>query len=257
MDRVIVVDNTGDGALSLPSLACPGEVIHNRSNVGLGAALNQGVTRAAHLGHTHALTLDQDSLLDEGAVGVLLRAFDDRAGGHPVGVAGCNARSRGSGRLDVPIRTAGAFVETQAVVTSGSLMVLEAFERTGPFRADFFIEGIDLEYCLRLRRAGYAVFRSTRPLMTHAAGSGRERKLLGRAVLLSDHPPWRYRLMSRNLVLVLREYSRREPRFAARSIANLAKMMVKVALFEDQAIGKLASVAAGLRDGLLTRTPVL
>ena len=64
--RMVVVDNaSGDQTVgALRRMASRGTIIlvENTSNLGLGAALNQGCQRAEDLGATHLLLHDQDSL---------------------------------------------------------------------------------------------------------------------------------------------------------------------------------------------------
>src|SRR5277367_2627956 len=60
--RIIIIDNTGDSnALSLAINDTDTEIISNGENVGIGAALNQGMSRAMQLGYQWAITFDQDS----------------------------------------------------------------------------------------------------------------------------------------------------------------------------------------------------
>src|SRR4051812_37127020 len=65
--RVVVVDNTPPGSAApklADSLKDPAKVhlISNRANLGISAALNQGLHHALEAGFKWALTLDQDTL---------------------------------------------------------------------------------------------------------------------------------------------------------------------------------------------------
>src|SRR5579859_4791044 len=62
--KILIVDNTAD-ANCRPSSQHLGiaeiEIIHNKENLGVGEALNQGLARAIQLGYPWAITFDQDS----------------------------------------------------------------------------------------------------------------------------------------------------------------------------------------------------
>ena len=100
------------------------------------------------------LTLDQDTEVDPNMVGSLCMILSQCHVKESIGIIGSNSRSKHSGRLYIDCTgQADEFIETKTVVTSGSLMSVSAYEKVGPFREDFFIEGVDLEYCRKLRAA--------------------------------------------------------------------------------------------------------
>jgi len=251
--RVIIVDNSerAPGRQSLRGID-PGtvELIENGGNEGVARALNQGLRRAVQLGCTWVLTLDQDSEIDPGLVQALVALYDRCPFRDRVGLIGANARSKHSGRLAVRCREPQReYVEVKTTITSGSLMALSAYRAVGPFRDDFFIEGVDLEYCLRLRKYGFRILLSCQPRMTHAAGNMAERRLAGRTVVVANHAPWRYYYVTRNLVKVSRMYAWREPAWVASACVNLAKAIVKMLLFEEQRAEKVARMIVGAWDG--------
>src|SRR4030095_5315976 len=69
----------------------------------------------------------------------------------------------------------GASIERRTVITSGTLLSLNAYDAIGRFRDDFFIDGIDHEYCLRARAKRYRILLMLAPLLVHSIG---ERKLV-------------------------------------------------------------------------------
>jgi rhamnosyltransferase len=251
---VTIVDNT-------PGLAAEAvfrelhltnmEVWRNGKNVGLASALNQGVRRAFDLGYSWALLLDQDTLVDSTLIQGLIDAYKTYPRSHMTGLIAGNARSKVSGRLAQAFCCGGqAAIEVKTVTTSGSLLSLSVFNRIGPFREDFFIEGIDLEYCLRIRKHGLNILCTREPLMTHVGGRGIEQQLLTRKVLIADHDPWRYYLMVRNFVCILKSYVRHEPLWVAATVVSYGKLIVKVVLFERNKIRKIYAMMRGLAHGL-------
>jgi len=259
--RVIVVDN-----YSLPLVrqmlralkSSKIEVIENTSNKGLAVALNQGVLWAKKLGYSWVLTLDQDTIVGNNMVKSLVSIYSQCPFYEKIGLIGSNSRSKYSGRLYINCQNSKKdFIKVKTIITSGSLLSLTAYEKAGPFREDFFIEGIDLEYCLRLRKYGYEVLLSCRPLMTHAAGKMEEHHFFGRVILVANHEPWRYYLMTRNLLEIFFIYFWREPIWILEASFNFMKTVIKIILYEDAKMLKLKYLSKGIWDALFgRRTPL-
>lgn len=252
---VIIVDN---GSTSLQEklygiLSPKVEIIENSYNIGLASALNQGVRRAMELGFSWVLTLDQDSLIDHDMINCLLEIYHLYPFPERIGLIGSNARSPISGRLYIKCpQELKTFMEVKTCMTSGSLLSLRVYEQIGPFRDDFFIEAVDLEYCLRLRKNGFKVLISCRPLMTHAAGKAKERRLFRRIVIVPDHEPWRYYYQLRNLMFVIRSYFWQEPDWVFVALINFMKALVRILLFEDNRLQKFNAIWQGIRDGIIS-----
>lgn len=261
--RVILVDNNSEPSIrsALRGLASGTvDLIENERNEGIAKALNQGVARASELGATWVLTLDQDSEVDPDLLQGLRSIYVRYPARARVAIIQSNARSKHGGQVFVRCKElAPGFIEAKTVITSGSLIALGAYNAVGPFREDFFIEGVDLEYCLRLRQRGFKILLSCRPLMVHAAGTMTERRLFGRTVIVANHAPWRYYYMSRNLARIMALYFRYEPLWVFAAAVNFAKALTKLLLFEDRRLEKLGLIAAGIRDAITGRDahPVL
>jgi len=251
--RVIVVDNSGpsDRAIGHQLAGTDVEVVENERNLGVATALNQGLRRASELELSWAVLLDQDSVVDMDALRRLAVIYDEYPAPEKIGLLAANARSLASGKLAVLGRRSRAgYFEVETTITSGSVLALAAYRSSGPFRDDFFIEGVDLEYCLRLRRHGFRILCSRDALMTHAGGQGLERSFLGRTVVVGDHEPWRYYYMLRNFVEIVRLYFCREPLWVLRATTNFVKTFIKIGLYERHKSAKFAAIARGVGDGI-------
>jgi rhamnosyltransferase len=55
-------------------------------------------------------------------------------------------------------------------VTSGALKPTWIFDKIGLFAAEYFIDMVDWEYCLRIRAAGYVIADSREAVLLHVAG---------------------------------------------------------------------------------------
>lgn len=247
--RTLIVDNgsTPPEQAEIRTLVDRGEAdaTWNATNLGLAAALDQGLGLASEQGASWALLLDQDSRPEPHIVAEAARVLG-LAGSRPVAALGAGMVGRDAGK---PTASAG-WQEERAVITSGTFVSVKAWRAVGGFRRDFFVDYVDLEFCLRARAAGYRILRSLRPTIRHAIGHPERRRLLWRTVTTTRHGAGRRYLITRNRVVVWRTYWRREPRFVAADAWGFAKEVLKIALLEDDRMAKTKAIAAGLRDGL-------
>lgn len=160
---------------TLPNLS----LIGRRENLGVGAGLN-GIAGEAHArGAAGVVLFDQDSspppdLIDRlrSAWRALTAAARRPAVVAPLLVAERDATSKPPTYRYTRGPRQGPLRPVRFVPTSGSLIALADFERIGPFRADFFIDGIDIEWSFRASHAGYSCWVDTSCPMPHTVGAG-------------------------------------------------------------------------------------
>jgi rhamnosyltransferase len=255
VDALVVVDNSGLAAV--PGLEpmvreVRGHYMANAENVGLGAALNQGVGFARQIGAAQVLFFDQDSTpLPE------LRREMARVQwqGEPAGIIGCNYVQRGEAKPRYPV-SQEISVPVDHVITSGSLYDVAMLARLGPFRSEFFIDGIDIEYCWRALSNGYRVRRTTKPLLDHMLGDPVRGTVLGRRFGTSNHQAFRRYFMARNTVLLVRAYFFRLPGAALHLLKIQLKGVILLIALEHERRRKLGLIFLGLWHGLLGRMDV-
>lgn len=149
-------------------------VLRAPSNFGLGHGLNAVVMAAAEAGFSFILLFDQDSAPPPGLAGGLLAQFARL----PAGAAALGPRlaaPEGESFL-VPWVERRAPVDDGAspvsfLPTSGTLIAIDAWERVGPFRADYFIDGIDVEWCFRAWSRGHGSYLAEDLVMMHRWGT--------------------------------------------------------------------------------------
>jgi rhamnosyltransferase len=261
--RVIVIDNTANLAPGIfPDVTGrPGiEVIRNGQNLGIGAALNQGLARAMELAYAWAITFDQDSWVRPELVTTLLNIYAAQRDPENIGVIGCNIQDENI--FESPNKfssNAPIFVEIESVITSGSLMPLRTFSAAGPFRSDLFIDFVDCEYCLRLRKLGYRVLMSTAPLMTHALGAA-TRVSFGIGIVRipfvrSNRPSLRRYYMTRNAIIVGKKYFATAPRWVLVSLIRvLIFAPLKIPFEQTARLKRFRATLRGAFDALRSKT---
>lgn len=218
VDRVIVVDDgSGDPHAVLDRLAAPSvEVVRRPSNDGIAAALNDGIRRAVAAGADYVVTFDQDSHAPADFVRDLVGAAQAATReGEKVGVVVPEyfADVRQQRGPAAPIGDAAN------VIQSGMLIPATVIAELGALREDFFIDLVDTEFELRLRRNGHRVLAAGGTRLDHALGTKYRRELFGRVVRLPGVPPvttlstpFRYYYRVRNRIVLNREYLLVAPR---------------------------------------------
>lgn len=223
------------------------DLIRNPENLGIGAALNQACRRAQEHGASWVVTFDQDSVPAVDLLSCLAAEWGTHPDHDRIGLVGVNFRTPSGATL---LREGTGLADARAVITSGSFLRLAAWCHVGPFREDFFIDEVDHEYALRLRRRGWLVKVTRRVLMLHALGSPRRRQPGGWQPTLSHHSALRRYYMVRNRIFLAREHLGFDPRFVCGQLGRSLRESASVLLFEPDKAAKLRAMAKGLMDGI-------
>lgn len=258
VDKVVIVDNhSSESCLEMikkTSIQFGAHLILNEENLGIATALNQGIGCARELGYLWGLTLDQDTIPHPTMVQSLTSAYRECPFRDKVGVIGSNFQEGNTGKVLYDMRhEKKPWREVKIVITSGSLISIPIFESAGPFRDDFFIDLVDIEYCLRLRDRGYKVIVSTQPGMIHFHGNYKARKFLWRTVAINGYSPLRIYYWTRNALLLVRKYLWKDVWWVLPRLRGLATLFLKIILFEEHKLLKVRYMCLGLYHALLMK----
>jgi GT2 family glycosyltransferase len=228
--EIIVVDNASrDGSADMVAERFPEvELIRNERNVGFGGANNQAFEQVRG---RHVLLLNSDTIVRPDTLSTLVAFMDE----HPeAGAAGCRIlnpdgtlqlesrrgfptpgaafykltglarlfpNSRRFARYHMTYLDPDELSEVDAL--SGSCMIVrrEVLDQVGGFDPSYFMYGEDLDWCFRMREAGWKIFYTPTTEIIHFRGeSGRAeslriqyRKNEAMAIFVSKHMRQRYR----------------------------------------------------------------
>lgn len=240
VNAVYLVDNSVPPAseVVMPLLQTDAIVyLPNNANLGIAAALNIAAQRAEREGYAFLLTMDQDSFTSADMVERMLHCLD-ADDNRPLGIlAPFQVTPAQIPSVDDP-----ACCEVMTPMTSGCLLDLAAYRAVGPFRDDFFIDFVDNEYCLRLKRAGYRVIRANRAVLQHQIGDIRTYG----PFVATNHGPLRRYYKTRNRLYVFVEYLTSFPGHCLFDLVRLAKEIGSILLFEEQKSAKLQMMLIGV-----------
>ena len=263
VDSIVVIDNSQPAArIDMPPHGPESfEIIRPGSNIGVAAAINRGIARLVEAGHHRALLLDQDSEPAENMVATLSCTLqDEERNGQSVAAIGPAIRDRCSGKtapfiqfrlpFNHRIRQASGSATCDFLITSGTLINLAHWQAIGSMREPWFIDSIDMEWCFRARRKGFAIIGCFDTELLHSIGESRNLWSGKHAPRYRHHRPERLYTMMRNRVFL---YRSRAP--LAWVIQDLLRTTGKLALFAliPPRRTHLAQMLKGLRDGIFTR----
>jgi rhamnosyltransferase len=226
-------------------------LIENGQNLGIAEALNQGVLWAKSKGYPWVILFDQDSKITPGFIGQMLDTWE----AHPDRDRVCSIHPRylnpETGFEPYVWRAKDGGPVTS--MTSGALMPTWIFDEIGMFAAEYFIDLVDHEYCLRIRRAGYFIADSREAVLFHTAGSPKEVSFFGFHFRPTHHSAVRHYYFSRNRIALYRKYLLFCPGWILRFMYRQAKEMTKCLLTETSRARKCRNFFLGTWDGLTGR----
>lgn len=236
-------------------------VLRLPSNAGIAAALNSGVdlARDRQRDLDFVLTMDQDSLVEPGFVRELtLAAAAAQSAGVKVGMVAPGTVSGLPGRERKRVRNV---VIGDEPVQSGLLIPSGTMDAIGNFNEALFIDGVDSDFYLRAKAAGWNCIIAPNASLTHSLGTMVPArlgpwtiKLRGNPLMIRTAASWRYYYIVRNRILLGRKFVHKEPYWVLRGFLGDARHLLLVTVLAAGRCERLSSAAAGLHAGLRGRS---
>jgi GT2 family glycosyltransferase len=189
--RVVVVDNaSGDGSAEWLRTRLPGaQVLEMPENLGFAGGCNAGIRFALEQGADSVLLVNSDAVLRPDALGVLLDAARQHptagviapvllARAEPDRIASAGIRfDRRSGRMrhraaGYPLSLLHPSTAHEVEAVSGGVMLIrgEVLQQAGLFDEQFFFYFEDVEFCFRVRAAGFTCLCVPEAIAYHEGG---------------------------------------------------------------------------------------
>lgn len=211
VEQVLVVDNSRQPLALDPMGDLSIQVQHHPENIGIAAGIGIAIDWAIAQGYDFLWMFDQDSQPTPDCLELLLQVYRERSRAeYPIGILGPTALDARTGQIVQPARfLADRFegykapstdqpFECDAPITSGSLLWLPTRAQVPPPDRRLFIDGVDLEYGLRLRQAGFHNLIVPAAIMYHRFGEPLRLKLWGRRPVIQVYSPLRHYYICRN-----------------------------------------------------------
>jgi GT2 family glycosyltransferase len=265
LDEIIVVDNAStDGTSELLATEFSTlTVLRLPANTGIGGGLAAGLNYAARVKkHDWVWLFDQDSVPALDGLECLLAGLrhlrdDEEVTAmlgplcvHPgTGMIWPSISWRGSRLIPTRADPNRKITMVDSIMSSGTLLRREAVGAVGLPKSEFFMDFVDHEYCLRLRRRGFKIAVVRDSVLHHELGNPSKLKIFGRTKMWTDHAPWREYYMIRNEIFTIwRDY----PSWTIKAFTaqRLARHVLELLLFSHQRFACIVMIGRGVFDGL-------
>ena len=246
---------------SIPHVHC----VENSENIGLAAALNQGVRLGKELRPNAlcCLLLDQDSELQGDCVAELWKSMNALTQqGERVGCVGpllvdaktglthgFHQMTRWCWRRVYPALGDDAPIRCSNINGSGTFMPIDLFLQLKGLDESLFIDHVDTEWSFRLQAHGYTLWGIPKATFLHRMGETSLRFWLLGWRVWPDRSPQRHRYLFRNAVwLMRRPYIPNVWKFWA--VVKLTLTMVVHGAFDSRRSIQLKNMLLGLKQGM-------
>jgi len=232
------------------------KLICNYTNHGIAKALNIGIEAARQLGATWVVTMDQDTIVDDGLVAELLEGVRQDGQAQDLAIVAANYIDS-TGRPYVPEvdkKSSDRVYEAKTAITSGSMVRVEAWQAVGGYREDLFIDSVDHDFCFRVRKAGWRILQGRRALMHHQLGDTVRRGwFFGLKPAIANYGPIRRYYMSRNRVAMFKAHWKFAPIWVTKELLMIGVDAMLIFLYEKNKLVKVGSMIKGAWFGLWGR----
>jgi rhamnosyltransferase len=266
VEKIWIIDNASNYSLQswLSSLDNLDKIVLTSmpSNLGIGAAHNAGIMQAKLESASHVLLLDQDSQPMQGMLDNLLSACVQlQTSGYKVAAVAplykdsANGDTSGFVRLGwfnykhQVIKDNRSVVETDFIISSGSLIPTDSLNKIGEMDVSLFIDHVDTEWCLRAKAKGYQLFGVCSAYMIHTLGDKRLRIWFLRWRTIPYHAPFRYYYILRNSILLQRR-AEIPIKWRIAELSRSLKIIIFYGIFGKQRIKCLSMMSSGIYDGI-------
>lgn len=221
------------------------QVFDFKENKGIAAALAQIMLYARESHYEWVLTLDQDSIIQEGLLETYwIVANDDEY--QDAGMLTCLIKDRNF--KDSKYEDQEEEVkEVDYCITSAAFTNVDKYFMTNGYDIDFFIDCVDFDICYSLRNIGYKIYRVKKIGLYHEVGHGENRRFLWKDIVIYHQKPFRIYYLARNTIWMYRKQKRLFG-FITTVKKELA-LGTRVIVYEDNKKEKIGAYLNGVKDG--------
>ena len=91
-------------------------------------------------------------------------------------------------------------IDVEWVITSASLTNVSAWVLVNGFDEKLFIDGVDRDFCFRLKKSGFRIVQDNSISILHSLGDLQCRKIFNRTIYVTNHSDKRKYYMARNAI---------------------------------------------------------
>ena len=220
IDLLIIIDNSDIKTKISQIFENRIKYISMNGNQGIAKALNTGIEYAISKDYEYVLTMDQDSKFNNNLIDEYKKYYSkDIIIYAPKYIIDRKKTKKYKTNT----------IELYWTMTSGNLLNLELYKKVGKFKEDFFIDGVDYEYCLRAKKYKCRMIQCNKAELKHNPGITKEKKILFWNYKYGYMNPIRLYYQVRNFYWIQKEYKC----FAATKIL-IIRLLKIILLFDNK-----------------------
>jgi rhamnosyltransferase len=242
VDHILIIDNnSGEECLNLINKYKKWNNITielNKINYGIGYSLNQGLKFAKNNNYQFIVTMDQDTVLRMNSLKNMLNVL--KSNENLVSVAPVHKNNNKKGK----------YHKVDYLITSGNLTNLKKVLEIGGFNEKLFIDGVDFDFSLSLRKNGGELAVVNNAYMDHKVGEPEKNKFLFLEFTNYTHCPLRYYYIYRNHLYIMKKYLYDFPLFCLKKQIFFSKDILKLLFLEKNKKEKFIMACKGVKDAI-------
>lgn len=215
--------------------------IFNNENLGIAKPLNEASEMAREKGYKWILTMDQDTKFKKNIIPKIKEKIINTDCSN-IGIITPWHKTKlktikPKEKIDYPLD----------VMTSGNFVNLDIHKKINGFKEWLFIDGVDIEYCLNLKKNNYQVMRLNELEIEHNLGNIFYKKFFNKDLLVTNHSAMRRYYQCRNYLYIRDMYIDEEPKFC-KILVKFKTIILAIILYENDKFNKLKSFFKGYKD---------
>ena len=245
-DLVVIIDNCSTNKSFIASLTSlyGDKLLINflNENYGIAAALNIGIEICERYGNPWVLTLDQDSIVCK-----------DFLFNYKSVIERFNASSLAPGYYFTGAKLDASISPVTYAITSGQMTKLDLIQKVGGFDDEFFIDGVDFDFSLKIINVGETIFKVNSAYIEHRLGD----KSCGVPILRrfhTYHNPVRRYYIYRNMIFLIKKYFLKNTYFVIKHVTANFIYIFTIILLGERRLESLRYIVRGVFHGLIGRS---
>lgn len=242
LDALYLVDNSSADNSTL-FMNEKVEYIPLQKNTGIAHALNVGAKKAIDHNFHYLLTMDQDSMFEKDALKNMKSIIDADDEKDQVGIYSPFHKTAISEPVPEEL-----FTSPLVVMTSGNIINLDIYKCVEGFKEWMFIDCVDFEYGLNVRKHGYTIKQINTVFLDHELGDYEIKHVFNKKIFCDNHSALRRYYIVRNSFYLYDMYHNDYPDYCQAVVKQAKQSFFYATVFEKHGFKKLIYMIRGYID---------